>query len=346
MAGTITAVSSVAVTLDVDATLGSGTYTSWNLVISGEPGPAGSTGLTGPAGGNAYTTTTASYTQPAESGTVSVSVSSTAWMVAGQFVFVETGGYYTVSSITSATVVELLNLNYTGNAAPASTVTSPKGVSPGGRRGSFGAAGAGEFRVYTFPLYAITNPTVQCLNNTVGWANARVGTGTLTTNSTIRVGDFSGSLTNTTVYQTVLETLTGDLLAGLTPIWAELGLCVSAKSITAGTDFDVHVRSFDHGGTCDTTDFRSGASAPDPLMFLQNTADLGPFGANDPNILNCRTGFETGINTTAGGYTRMILMSSHQIGNVAPDASDNRYISLNNPTRGSTNSFLKVYARP
>ncbi len=102
------------------------------------------TGATGVAGGNAYTTTTAGFTQPSVGATVSVSVVATAWMVSGQFLYMTTGGFYAVSSITNSTTVVLTNLGYTGNAAPTTVIaTTGLGVSPAGIVGVSGATGVG-----------------------------------------------------------------------------------------------------------------------------------------------------------------------------------------------------------
>ena len=88
-----------------------------------------------------YTTTTASYTQPAYGLTISVTVGSTFWMAVGETVYVQSGGYYYVSSITDATHVVLENAGITGNAAAGSTITSGKLVSPAGPIGPQGVQG-------------------------------------------------------------------------------------------------------------------------------------------------------------------------------------------------------------
>jgi hypothetical protein len=125
---------------------------------TGPTGSPGSTGPTGSAGANAFTTTTASFTQPAVSSNVNVSVVSTAFMVPGEILYVASGGYYSVSSITSGTVVVLTNLGYTGNAAPAATVPSLGGVSSGGVAGATGSTGPTGTPGGTGPL-GPTGPT-------------------------------------------------------------------------------------------------------------------------------------------------------------------------------------------
>lgn len=103
-------------------------------------------GAAGLNGLNAYTVTTADFTQPSAGSNVTVSVSALGqatglWARTGQVVFIEGGGYYEVVSAT-ATTVTLENLGYTGNASPAATVSFPAGVSPGGLIGPTGAPGS------------------------------------------------------------------------------------------------------------------------------------------------------------------------------------------------------------
>lgn len=108
------------------------------IIAGGLTGPAGPTGPSGAAG---FTTTTASFTQPASAATVSVTVADTAWIAVGQYLFINGGGYYTVSSITDATHVVVANTGYTGNASAGATVASGAKVVPGGIQGAAGAAG-------------------------------------------------------------------------------------------------------------------------------------------------------------------------------------------------------------
>ncbi len=112
-----------------------------NVVIA--PGPRGlpgTDGTNGTDGVSSFTTTTASFTMPAVSSTVSVSVGSTAWLSNGQAVYMETAGYFTVSSITDATTVVLNNLGYTGNASPTTVIVVGRQVSASGLRGLDGGA--------------------------------------------------------------------------------------------------------------------------------------------------------------------------------------------------------------
>jgi hypothetical protein len=56
--------------------------------------------------------------------------------------YVATGGYYSVTSISDDNDVVLNNLGYTANASPGSTIASGATVSPGGIEGPAGAAGS------------------------------------------------------------------------------------------------------------------------------------------------------------------------------------------------------------
>ena len=83
-------------------------------------------------------TITGTFTQPAvNSNTASLAVSSSAWMIVGQVVFVATGGYYRVFSTPDATHAVLTNLGSAGNAAP-STTGNGGAISPAGPVGAGG----------------------------------------------------------------------------------------------------------------------------------------------------------------------------------------------------------------
>lgn len=91
--------------------------------------------------GGAYTVLTSSFTQPAVNSNVQIAVTNALWMVAGEIVYVATGGYYSVVSVDSGTLATIKNLGYTGNLAPTQTVPNSGGVTPGGLVGPTGATG-------------------------------------------------------------------------------------------------------------------------------------------------------------------------------------------------------------
>ena len=76
-----------------------------------------------------YTTTSASFTQPSSGSTISVTVYATGSMSASQVLYVDNGGYYTVSSVTDGTHVVLTNLGSTGNASSSTNIPSGSQVS-------------------------------------------------------------------------------------------------------------------------------------------------------------------------------------------------------------------------
>jgi hypothetical protein len=98
-------------------------------------------GLAG-QGGNSFTTTTASYTQPAIGSNVTVTFVNTSWMVQNQYIFVNGGGTYQVVNINDSAHAILQSLAATGNVVSGSTVPGGSGVSPAGPPGPQGAIGA------------------------------------------------------------------------------------------------------------------------------------------------------------------------------------------------------------
>lgn len=92
--------------------------------------------------GNAYTTTTAAYVQPAVGANVNVAVVTSAWAAVGEPIFIATGGSYTVFAIPDGLHITVTNLGYPANAAPATNIVNPQQVTPSGVRGATGPSGA------------------------------------------------------------------------------------------------------------------------------------------------------------------------------------------------------------
>lgn len=131
--------------------------------VPGPAGPAGADGTDGTDGVNALTTVTANFTQPAIAGDVTVTVTNSTWAAVGQKVFVATGGYYTVNSQVDATHLSIKNTGYTGNAAPAAGITAPQQMSPGGIKGTDGAAGSSNLNTIIDSTYGATSARGQLL---------------------------------------------------------------------------------------------------------------------------------------------------------------------------------------
>ena len=110
-------------------------------------------------GQSAYTTTTASYTQPSVGSNVTVSVVNSEWMAIGQTIFISSGGTYTVASIPSSTSVSLTNL-YTTNTAPSSTIATLRMVVSAGIKGDDGDPGLDGQSAYTTTTAGYTQPIV------------------------------------------------------------------------------------------------------------------------------------------------------------------------------------------
>lgn len=103
--------------------------------VPGMEGPAGTAGTNGTNGGNSYSNTTADFVVPAADGatTVTVSVLSSDWMVAGQPIFIGgLGGTFKVSSVPDSQHVVVVYQNYPSNVNAGSTVVSGSEVTPSG----------------------------------------------------------------------------------------------------------------------------------------------------------------------------------------------------------------------
>lgn len=87
-------------------------------------------------GQSGFTITTADFTQPAVNSTVSASVSTSAFLVAGQPVLVEGGGNYSVDSTPDSQSVVLRNSGGAINAAPSTVVSVGAKLTPTGTPGS------------------------------------------------------------------------------------------------------------------------------------------------------------------------------------------------------------------
>lgn len=110
--------------------------------IPGTPGTSGNNGTNGADGIDAFTFTTASFTVPAELGTVTIAVTNSMWSAIGQVLFIPGAGYYQITalpnsiSMTIQNLKDTPNLAYMGNAVPTTVVASNSKVSPAGIQGA------------------------------------------------------------------------------------------------------------------------------------------------------------------------------------------------------------------
>lgn len=100
-------------------------------------------GGSGSAGINAYSLLSSGYTQPAINGLISLQIPSAYWLQVGQYVFIPSGGYYTIASGIVPTFV-LQNLGLSGVNIPVGSTVSAAFISPGGVPGAIGPAGSGS----------------------------------------------------------------------------------------------------------------------------------------------------------------------------------------------------------
>lgn len=150
------------------------------------PGPAGANGLpgtNGTDGQNAFTVTTASFVQPASSGTVNIEVLSSEWSTVGEPLFITTGGSYLVTAVPDATHITVQNLGYAGNASPTTVIASSSVVTPSGFKGDPGASSSGDM------LRANNLSDVV----SVGTSRSNLGLGALAVLNTVNNGQWSGT---------------------------------------------------------------------------------------------------------------------------------------------------------
>jgi hypothetical protein len=119
--------------------------------------PQGSDGVDGK---NAFTVTTAQFTQPDVGNPVTITVSdvlqnTNQWAIPDQIIKVTDavgeGGWYQVTSITGTTQITATRLDYPGSSPLGTTIASGAGVSPAGLRGPAGTPGATGGRGDTGP---------------------------------------------------------------------------------------------------------------------------------------------------------------------------------------------------
>lgn len=121
-------------------------------------GPGGIPGLDGINGGNAYTTTTASFEVPTIGNTVSIAVADSSFLSVGQNVYVGGAGVFEVTVKSDATHFTGEYLDYVGNSHATDTIASGAGVSPAGTQPDVSGLGQAITQVSDDAIgYDITN---------------------------------------------------------------------------------------------------------------------------------------------------------------------------------------------
>jgi hypothetical protein len=195
--------------------------------FSGTRGASGFSGYSGETGTDAFTLTSALFIMPSPSSNVTVSVVDTSWMVSGQVVYVQTAGYFTISSITNSTTVVLTNTGYAGNAAAATNITSGKKVGPAGISGASGASASSN---------TITTGTTSITTNYSGTTTSASGSYQAVTNG---AGLFTASTTTITIGANTFTIIQGQRLMMLRT--GTLSLTLAAPFTTANTFVTVTV---------------------------------------------------------------------------------------------------------
>jgi hypothetical protein len=174
MEGVVTSVSSTSATIASDYFVGSGTYTSWNITLTGDRGSIGATGATGATGaagstgatgatgaiGQAsFSNTTSNFTQPSVGSNVTINLGNSDWAVIGANIAVAGGGTYQVIAKPNSTSLTIQNLTTENNTSPTTVINSGALVSPAGIRGATGASGSVASTTVLTLTEVATDPT-------------------------------------------------------------------------------------------------------------------------------------------------------------------------------------------
>lgn len=172
---------------------------------------------TGGSGIDAYTVTTAGFTMPAVSSTVTISVAESRWLSVGQVVYVQSAGYFWVTAKPSNTSVTIQNIGLAANAAPATVVATARSVSAAGEQGAVGAGGA-----TAGSMNRQGSTTIYPMNET--WIDVGTWTGRNTTDSGVTTDIGAGTITIGTTgrYRVTCTGVVNQSAAGLSSIEARL----------------------------------------------------------------------------------------------------------------------------
>jgi hypothetical protein len=171
--------------------------------------------------------------------------------------------------------------------------------------------------VATYTIYASASNGGRITSTDNNYNNARAGSGSLSTSTSPRAGQFKQTV-SFTVYEAFLEFDTS-ILAGKTIVSATLEGYVNQKF--ADASYTVQARLRDFGATLATTDWVAGAS----LSALTSLATLTSAAATT-TAWNAFTDVAMVANINTAGSTRMLLCSSRTVSGTSPGTSTSEYL--------------------
>jgi hypothetical protein len=321
--GPVTAVSSTGVTINVDNTAGSGTFTAWEIGVAGDrgaTGSAGGTGSTGSAGANADITRTSTTSNGIGTGSLTFAFASSAnlgWVVGTRLRAAASSTQYVEGPVTAVSSTSVtINVD---NTSGSGTFTS-WAIGVAGDRGAAGSGGSSltpdssmqtsDFSFGSSSRIAIVSLASASITGTLPAtpANGQVcearAQGLVTTNA----NRFTLALNGKTINGAGASTGT------VTTSFAEAGATTAARLAAVGTSLGA---SASGSGSHDFTGLnRAGGTGNGMLVRINGTVTftravnassvitfwVNSFDANASFRVNGSTVSLTLINTQSGGW--------------------------------------------
>lgn len=183
----------------------------------------------------------------------------------------------------------------------------------------------------TYTIYATAANSGRITSTDNNYNNARSGSGTLSTATQPRSGQFKQTVAFT-VYEAFIEFDTS-VLSGATIVSATLEGYLQARYIDSS--FTTQARLRDFGSAITTADWVAGAS----LSALTSLATLAS-GSTTVGAWNAFADVDLAANINTSGNTRILLCSSRTVSGTSPGTSTSEYLVF--PTPDGTNSFRLI----
>jgi hypothetical protein len=185
--------------------------------------------------------------------------------------------------------------------------------------------------VATYTIYASASNSGRISSNDNNYTNARNGSGTISTSTQPRTGQFRLTVAYY-VYEAFLDFDTS-VLSGKSIVSATLEGYLQAVYID--TAFTAQARLRNYGASLTTGDWVAGGS----LSALTSLATLAS-GDATVSAWNEFTDVALAANLNTTGNTRILICSSRTVSNSSPSASTSEYFVF--PTPDGTNSFRLI----